>query len=184
MADGFERAWELAKDVNGWYSREELEFLWNQLQALEPLSSVLEIGCYYGRSTATIAEVCARRGATLWIIDPFHHRGVDVPEAQDSVMEIIEKSDVSCHLIKNKTCEVIPESLPNNFDAVHIDGSHEAEDVALDCQLALPKLRSGGIVAFHDWADYKPGVALGAGPLVKNWGTVGQAGSVRIFRKP
>lgn len=182
--EGFERAWQRSQDIKGWYSREELEFLWNELQTLNPLSNVLEIGCYYGRSTATIAEVCARRGASLWVIDAFHHRGEDIPEAKASTLKVLKDSEASWKLLGGRTEEIDPRDLPKWFDAIHIDGSHEARDVVYDCILALPRVRSGGIAAFHDWADYMPTVSLGASLFVKDWGTVGQAGSVRILRKP
>lgn len=183
MSDGFEIAWERARDVMGWYSREELEFLWQQIQALDSLSNVLEIGCYYGRSTSVLAEVCARRGAMLSIIDPFYHRGECIPKAKKNVIKILEDSSTTWSLMEGWSKEVNPGDLPAQLDSVHIDGSHEAEDVAIDCRLALPKLRIGGIVAFHDWADYMPGVVLGATEFVKNFQTVGQVGSVRVFRK-
>ena len=37
------------------------------------------------------------------------------------------------------------------YDFIYIDASHEYEDVLNDLKMFLPKLKSNGIIAGHDW---------------------------------
>ena len=51
---------------------------------------------------------------------------------------------------------VIP-TLPDAIDLVYIDGDHDKETVKRDTELIWPKVRSGGIVVWHDINDRGPG---------------------------
>ena len=41
-----------------------------------------------------------------------------------------------------------------SLDFIFLDGSHEYKDVLLDLQLFYPKLKRGGIIAGHDYANF------------------------------
>lgn len=43
-----------------------------------------------------------------------------------------------------------------SLDFIFLDGSHEYKDVLLDLQLFYPKLKRGGIIAGHDYANFMP----------------------------
>lgn len=48
---------------------------------------------------------------------------------------------------------------PSEFDFIFIDATHTYEELKLDIQRWWPKLRSGGVMAFHDYKhDNYPGV--------------------------
>ena len=48
--------------------------------------------------------------------------------------------------------------IPNNLDFVFIDGNHGYEYVKKDLELWVPKVKSGGLVAGHDWSHSYPGL--------------------------
>lgn len=58
---------------NGWLDRDEAELLWGSAQLTT--GSILEVGCYHGRSTCLLAEL----GRPLFCVDPFKDFDSDDP---------------------------------------------------------------------------------------------------------
>jgi len=119
----------------------------------------LEIGSLFGRSSSFIASTAKK----LFCIDlfevGFNFNNVDLSFSTvetfikntsrfNNIIPIISKSD-NVPLIICNDC----------FDLIFIDAGHEYKDVMTDITNWLPKLKKGGIMAFHDYAnpDY-PGV--------------------------
>jgi len=58
--------------------------------------------------------------------------------------------------------------IPNDLDFVYIDGNHLYEYCKKDIELYYPKLKSGGILAGHDYHDEcSPGVTIAADEFAK-----------------
>ena len=71
-----------------------------------------------------------------------------------------------------------------SLDFVFIDASHEYEDVKKDIEAWLPKIKTGGILAGHDYyvgnVDYFPGVKKAVNECLSNIQT---SEDCFIFRK-
>jgi len=63
----------------------------------------------------------------------------------DVINPIRKRSHDAASLYKNRS-----------LDFIFLDGSHEYKDVLLDLQLFYPKLKRGGIIAGHDYANFVP----------------------------
>lgn len=142
----------------------------------------LEFGTWQGKGTVFCLEEC---DATVWTINmPFGEgsygfyddelpdahawaRKVGMPESggysSDSI-GFIGKSYLELNL-GNRVSQIYCDSRewdssnypPGFFDTILIDGGHMAEVVASDTRKALPLLRSGGIIMWHDFCatDYQ-----------------------------
>ena len=65
----------------------------------------------------------------------------------------------NAHIVRGMSAEVSKLILDRTLDFVYIDACHYFNEVMLDIILWAPKVRSGGIVAGHDFRDlYKCGV--------------------------
>lgn len=61
--------------------------------------------------------------------------------------------------------------IQDSLDLVFIDGNHDYESVKEDIQLQIPKLKSGGLLAGHDYhleEDCSPGVKRAVDELLKD----------------
>lgn len=69
------------------------------------------------------------------------------------------------------------------IDYLHIDGDHDWRDTGVnnDCELWLPLLKSGGVVAYHD-SNHEP-VARAIATYCPGWESE-RAGRTTVLRKP
>lgn len=142
----------------------------------------LEFGTWQGKGAVFCLEECA---ATVWTINmPFGEGtysfyGHELPDAHAWAKKIgmavspnypsdaigfIGKEYLQRNL-GNRVCQIYSDSrewdatnFPDGFfDSILIDGGHAADVVASDTRKALPLLRSGGIIMWHDFCptDYQ-----------------------------
>lgn len=153
----FAAAWQLAETVNGWLTRDEGELLFTLAQALPPGSTIVEIGSFFGRSTICLARgSMAGSGARVVAIDPqlgspkhAHLLACDDPEPW--FLGNLERAGVRALVTPLRLTSVAAaRDVAGPIDLLFIDGSHAYADVADDWAHWFPKLRVGGVVAFHD----------------------------------
>jgi hypothetical protein len=141
--------------VHGWMTEEEQLFL----RRLAFQKDVCEIGSYEGLSTLNLAATA--RSVTC--VDPFDARATfEKPHGTlDAFLENIRNGGVEDKILVRQglSADVMP-TLGRDFDLIFIDGDHSYEAVKLDIQLALPCLREGGLLAFHDYGEENMGVVL------------------------
>lgn len=174
--------------IEGWLSEKEAETLISFSQKVclngTGLPNIVEIGSYQGKSTVLFASVLknnASRGK-VYAIDTHDgklgaldlglksytpslagfQRNIAKAELQDNVKPIIARS-VDVHW-----------QLPVSI--LFIDGLHDYPNVARDFWHFEKWLQPGGFVAFHDYADYFPGVKAFVDELCK-------AGTYQKFQK-
>jgi predicted O-methyltransferase YrrM len=112
---------------------------------------IVEVGVYAGSSLSCLLQVARKKDATVYAVDPFVYNGA---EAEKHLREVLcqfpdvnwrlypTTSDVACQGLEHA------QGLAAGIDLIHIDGDHF--DVAKDCRLWFPHLKSGGIAVFHD----------------------------------
>lgn len=129
-----------------------------KLQELAKGKVCLEIGAFFGRSTVCLAEVAKQ----VHTVDTFKASGSGAKQVEgddlttwddfqtntagwDNIFAFIGRSE---HYVPTFFIE---------FDLIFIDGGHKYEDVKQDIEVCWPKLKNGGIMAFHDYGGW-PGV--------------------------
>ncbi len=140
------------------------------LSAVEP-TSILEIGCYEGISTAYWIEQCSRFGQLeIHCLDMWDPDRTSVREQRfDHNVAIARQSakqntgrDVVLHKVKGDSKLSLAKLLSAEsrpvFDFVYVDGAHTGPGVLSDAVLSFDLLRNGGIMLFDDylWAGPVP----------------------------
>jgi predicted O-methyltransferase YrrM len=147
-----------------WFSRRIP--VWRQLLDQCPPTRYLEIGSYEGRSACFVIEHCAaQRDVELHCIDTWaggvEHDAGAMPQVEarfDANVEIARsraahKVEVRKHKALSSTAmiQLLANGHAEYFDAIYIDGSHQAPDVLTDACLAFLLLKVGGIMIFDDY---------------------------------
>ena len=114
-----------------------------------------EIGSYLGASSIVIA-LRLKPGSKLWCIDTWQNNAMSEGPG-NTYSEFFENTKDYHHMIV--PCRGNSVEMARHFradlDFLFIDGDHTYEGCKADAIAWLPKVKSGGIVAFHDvgWAD-------------------------------
>jgi predicted O-methyltransferase YrrM len=148
-----------------WYSESQINnliYLLRQVQSIE--GSIIEIGCWEGKSTISLANGCFPE--TLICNDTW------LGNVQESIITgmthvtelILRERDVYSIFINNmdnntkknytivkQDCIEWLKSFEGSIKFIHIDASHEYESVYETIKLALPKMVKGGIICGDDY---------------------------------
>jgi|FLOH01.1.fsa_nt_gi predicted O-methyltransferase YrrM len=121
----------------------------NKLQDLAKGKVVLEIGSWEGRSTVCMAEVAAH----VYACDPHTAFNTQALGEEFISLEKFKENTAgrdNITLLLGKSEDMVPVLENNFFDLVFIDGDHRYASVKKDIEMSLPKLKVGGVMAFHD----------------------------------
>lgn len=167
-----------ALTIDGWMSPGELQWLSEIVKGKE---TVLEVGCYKGRSARAMADnfngvlVCLDTwNAVLYDSQGAFQCEVNTEtynEFRDNIFSPQPKSRVIIY--RGDLFDLITEMPPVKFDFIFIDADHEYEAVKRDIKVALQLLNKKGILAGHDYAGYWPGVMKAVDECVGPVATVG-----------
>jgi predicted O-methyltransferase YrrM len=137
------------------------------LQALARDRLVLEIGSWLGRSTVAMAQVADHVVAVDHHHGSAEHQDWQTGEEADTLRGFVRNLDAYGVRDKVSVCVMDAGRLsslfrPDSFDLVFIDGAHDFGSVLRDglTALKLVRLRSVGVIAFHDinWPEVKSAV--------------------------
>lgn len=159
----------ITTDVNGFLSQNgkalrEGEVLYYLAKKCPKEGAIVEIGSWQGKSTIWLGKgSVAGNQCPIFAIDP--HTGS--PEHQngspvwtfDLFKKNISKTNLEAivHPII-KTSQLAAADFNRQIDLLFIDGAHEYESVKDDFECWFPRLKNGGIIAFHDSFLGWPGV--------------------------
>jgi hypothetical protein len=181
--DGLLLTWPILmrmKRVEGWLAEDEADLLVaaasKALTKLPAPHAVVEIGSYCGRSTVVLASVlktlCPE--SRVYAIDPHDGKvgaldtGIQtMPPTLTKLKYNLEQADLTdvVSIIPQRSWEV---SWDKPISLLLIDGLHDYTNVARDFFHFESLLVPGAYVAFHDYADYYPGVKVFVDELLKN----------------
>jgi hypothetical protein len=127
-----------------------------EMLALLEFKIIVEVGIAEGKYSESLC--IANPQAQIYGIDPYEpHRGYNDYTRRST----FEKLETNAHkrldkfsnyqFIRKYSVDAVSE-FENNLDFVYLDADHSYETVTQDIQLWLPKIRSGGILAGHDYA--------------------------------
>ena len=112
------------------------------LQELAHEGNVLEIGSWTGYSAYRMAFSANR----VDCVDPYTDPGG--PKAQEFLDNTSMYDTIFLHI--GKSADIVPILQPI-FDLVFIDGDHTYDGCRLDLELAIEKVKYGGVIALHDY---------------------------------
>jgi predicted O-methyltransferase YrrM len=186
-----------AKQIEGWLDDQEADLLMaTAIKACIDLpapQAIVEIGSYQGKSTVILGSVIKTYFpmGRVYAIDP--HEGVvgaadqglqSTPPTLVRFKQNIQNAGLSdvVETIKEFSFNV---QWNRHVSLLFIDGLHDYPNVARDFWHFANWVKQGGFIAFHDYADYYPGVQafvneiLGSGAYRK----VQQANSLIVVQK-
>jgi len=144
-----------ATAIQGWMSVPELEWLYRKAQRMW---TIVEIGCWRGRSTVALAAGCP---GTVSTIDHFQGSG-EWSHAEAQRVDLYEEAVKNLAPYPNVQIfrMASAEAAPNfgHIDMVFIDGHHGRAEVLDDLHLWGPKAR---FLCGHDWNRAEVQAALG-----------------------
>jgi predicted O-methyltransferase YrrM len=113
---------------------------------------VLEMGAYHGFSTIVLASVASRVTSVDWHGGDVH---AGMGPSRDLFTANLLRYDVLDHVDVRvgRFADVLPVLADEGalFDGLFLDAQHDAASVSADLDLALPLVRPGGFIAFHDY---------------------------------
>jgi predicted O-methyltransferase YrrM len=150
----FEYEQTLRDDFRPWAGHKY--FAYDLIEYLKP-EIVVELGTHYGTSFFSFCQSVKDHHlkTKLYAVDSWEgekHSG----HYDGSVYELVKSmkenhySELSIHLLKMYFNEALKLFDEKSIDLLHIDGLHTYEAVKEDFESWLPKMKSNGIVLFHD----------------------------------
>ncbi len=177
----------IARQAKSLMHREELVWLC-ELARQAPDGVGVEIGVYCGASLIAWSLMRRKRGAAIGIDDwsfggmTAHKTGI-----KEECERNLEMAHVTAQLLDGASVEMAKQA-PNDLAFVFIDGDHRSPAIDNDIAAWTPKIRSGGIVAFHDYGRRKGGcnvtATVDAWRAAQQWQLIGKTETTIGFRRP
>ena len=133
-------------------------------------STIVEVGSWKGKSTAYLGVEVVNSGKKIKVfaVDTWKGSTAEAAHQNDKYVKEDKLYDLFCSniapinehgpIIKPFQCcsvEAANYFTDRSLDVVFIDASHEYQDVCDDIAAWLPKVKSGGIIAGHDYYGWK-----------------------------
>ena len=146
--------------IEGWFSGLDAQFVRSICKSIHD-GVVVELGFYAGKSTAIMASICKINNNTYHAVD--NCAGTDprdpATQAQQSrdMRQVFEDNMRSLRIWDYLNVHVMDSTASatmfddESVDFCFVDASHKAEDVERDIEAWWPKIKSGGVLAGHDW---------------------------------
>jgi hypothetical protein len=138
--------------VKNWHGH--VSFAHDIVMLLKP-KVIVELGVHYGDSYFTFCQTvdeleldCNCFGVDSWTGD--EHTGYYDPNVYDLVKEENIKYNKFSNLIKCSFSNALDQFDDGSIDLLHLDGCHTYEAVSCDFHEWKSKVRSNGIILFHD----------------------------------
>jgi predicted O-methyltransferase YrrM len=165
----------------------EGKWLFESARRLPPNANIVEIGSFEGRSTCCLAAACRGTEKRVFAIDTFDG-GSDLPRCNSfpAFSKNLKRCGLESYVEPIKCLSTqVAKTWNKPIHLLFVDGSHYYEEVLADFSGFFPRVVGGGIVAFHDVDETKPGVLRAWNEFFKNQLTeVGHCERVGYGRKP
>lgn len=144
-------------NINGWFNYHNL---YTDMVGKFDNAVFVEIGCWEGKSTVFMADKIKRSGRNIkfYAIDVWEdYTQYDViwKANYEQYLKNIEPIKDYITTIKADSCEVSNQFKDQSVDFVFVDGNHQYDYVKKDIEAWYPKVKSGGIIAGHDYGNFE-----------------------------
>ena len=191
---GFENAFALARDVEGWLTEAQARRLWDAARRVSAPGRIVEIGSFRGRSMIVLASAAAE-GVELIAIDP--HGGGDrgpqeiAPDAERGNEDFVafhenlrragvEERVRHVRLMSDQALD----SVDGAVQMLFVDGAHRYGPARSDIAQWGERVAQGGAMLIHDSFN-AVGVTLAQLRLLllsSRWRYLGRRGSLAEYR--
>jgi hypothetical protein len=143
-------------EIDGWFNHEDVyRFLVSECAFC---GIFVECGAWLGKSSAYLADISEYKKLNVWIVDSWQGSSNEL----DTHHKLVKHSDIYASFLSNMgnrkfqhvkalSCEASLQFDNESCDVVFIDMEHTYEAVKNDIELWLPKVKSGGYLAGHDY---------------------------------
>ncbi len=179
------------KSIPGWFKSHELyELIVNRI---DHKATIVEIGCYFGRSSVYLAELLTQRNldVVFYCLDAWRSVSSKKHASEGMNESLVKKHEklksqynedpfkIFSYLIKSSDMEdiIIPKKGPSfdhsesfedeSCDFVYIDTSNDYEDIKKEIKRWLPKMKKGGVIGGDDFSS--PGVRKAVQSVFQNY---------------
>lgn len=167
-------------DIPGWF---DFASAYEDAAAELPGGTLVEVGCYLGRSLVYLAGAARRSGKPFRVVGVDWCRGSGVENGHDNHADALARgegtlagqlhrnliacgvSDVAAVLVADsrRAADLFPDG---SLAMVFLDAGHDYESVKADIAAWLPKVRPGGWLGGDDYCDVWPGVKRAVAELL------------------
>lgn len=144
---------------SGWFSPTDIQMYRRMYELVPDGGSTAEIGCYRGRSIASVADIIREKGLHVSCVDTFKlPMPIDHSDRLPAFLQMIQDRGLSDHIqIFNGESVASSKAIPDaSLDLIFIDADHTYKSVRADLRAWLPKLKLNGWIGGHDYGQ--PGV--------------------------
>jgi hypothetical protein len=122
-----------------------------------------EVGAFCGQTTKEYADIIAKNNGKLYIVDWFkgnlnatgyHEYREDSEPVYQTFLNNTKNYKDYITILRGDSNEMISKIPDKSLDICFIDADHTYEFVKRDIDLAIPKLKHGGILCGHDLEDF------------------------------
>jgi predicted O-methyltransferase YrrM len=178
------------KGIDGWFSEDEGRWYARFARGLRG-GVFVEVGSWKGRSTSFIGKICNANGTRLVCVD--HWRGsrdvlaaryaaaLAVEDVEQTFRDNMSALGITVEVIAAPSTEAAAQLEPASVDRVFLDASHDGASVAEDLRVWSERLRPGGLLAGHDYADKHPEVRAAVDEHAARCGLVVRRGPRSIY---
>ncbi len=179
------------RGVAGWLEDDEARTLLSVARTIPPGGHIVEIGSHCGKATVLLGAAARECDAHVTAIDRFD--GVtgsrEEPLTRAAATRVrFDQTIAAAGLgdrVDTRTGDAPDVATEEPVDLLVIDGLHDYPAVAADFAAFERHLTAGARVAFHDYADYFPGVVAFVDELVAtgDWAIERAVATLRIVRR-
>jgi predicted O-methyltransferase YrrM len=178
------------KGIDGWFSEDEGRWYARFARGLTG-GVFVEVGSWKGRSTSFIGAICNANGTRLVCVD--HWRGshdvladryaaaLAVEDVEQTFRRNMSELGIAVEIIAAPSAEAASRFEPGSVDRVFLDASHDKASVAEDLRVWGARLRPGGILGGHDYAEKHPEVRAAVDELARERRLVVRRGPRSIY---
>ncbi len=159
--DDWQHYWDtVVSKVPGWFNSWEGEMLSALAQQQAAEGSIVEIGCYRGRSTLCLAHGVKRALAgRIWSVDLFEDTytfdGCEEPLPSEEALRYLIRSrslEDTVTIVRGDSRSVkTAAAVPSGISLLFVDGDHVYDSLFEEWNVWGRKLAPGAVVAFHDY---------------------------------
>lgn len=149
------------EEIEGWFTyKDTYDFL---VSSVPDGGVFVECGAWLGASSSYLCDVAKDRIRVFvvdtWLGSPNEPETFKLASSSDAYKVFLENMGGRKFTpMRMESAEASAHFEDGSCDVVYIDMTHTYEAVKRDIELWLPKVRPGGHIAGHDYADYAPDV--------------------------
>jgi predicted O-methyltransferase YrrM len=184
----FQQVFDVTNPISDYFhlTEEEARCLYSALVQVPPSGVIVEVGCQLGRSSSIIAQIKPFLDYRSIHIDPFL-----AAEWGTKWMEMMQHLSgiYGFTLLRMRTEQAVwhlDRLCSAGIDLAFIDGDHEKRGVAIDMELVAERVKPGGSLVCHDYAQPAlPGVkeAIDAYVSIERWQHIGVYDTISWWKR-